>query len=548
MKHGLSVVALIVVLVLAPPATSQAHFLWLGTSQHADKGKVRVVFGETADSGDAKLLDRVAKAEVWTIESRGEPKVVMLRNSGETLEGDLSQPATLILRHTFGVTRRGNESFLLKYYAKTYPFSLPGTWRAVKDNERLPLEIVPSLDATGIRLSVTWQGKPQAGVQVIVQGPGIDEKLEGVTDEHGNFRCKLPQAGTYSIRARHEDKVEGRLGEQDFQSVRHYSTLTLPYAPARLAAASHQLPALPKGTTSFGGAVAGDELFVYGGNYGSAHEYAYDDQSGDLWKLNLEKPERWEALPGGPRLQGLAMVEHQGSLYRVGGFTAMNKSGQPQDLRSQADFARFDPKKSKWEPLPNLSEPRSSHDAAVVGDTLYVVGGWNMQGGSKSARWHETALAWRFSAERPQWQPIAPAPFKRRAIALAAWQGKLYCIGGMQEQGAPTTAVAIYDPATNAWSEGPPLLGGPMEGFGCSAFASGEALYATTISGAIQRLAGDAKSWEFEGQLTQPRFFHRLLPWRTKLLVVGGASMEEGKLESLELLAPNAASIPAGSE
>lgn len=76
-----------------------------------------------------------------------------------------------------------------------------------------------------------------------------------------------------------------------------------------------------------------------------------------------------------------------------------------------------------------------------------------------------------------------------------------------------------------------------MDGFGSSAFASNTALYVTTVSGSIQRLNSDGKQWEFLGQIAHPRFFHRVLPWLdSKLIVVGGASMGEGKVEALEVL------------
>jgi N-acetylneuraminic acid mutarotase len=301
---------------------------------------------------------------------------------------------------------------------------------------------------------------------------------------------------------------------------------------------AHHLPGLPKGITSFGGAVVGDTLFVYGGNYGSAHEYANEDQSGDLWKLDLKKPGQWQQAGGGPKLQGLAMVEHGGLLYRVGGFTARNRANEAEHLVSQADCARLDPLGTTWESLPDLPEPRSSHDAAVVGDTLYVVGGWNMQGGGDGAQWHETALALDLAADELQWHSIAAPPFARRALALAAWRGKLYCLGGMEQTGGPTTAVSVYDPATNAWSAGPEMQGTGMDGFGSSAFACRDALYVTTVSGSIQRLSGEGAAWEYLGQLAHGRFFHRLLPWQSsKLVVVGGGNMEEGKVESLEVLA-----------
>jgi N-acetylneuraminic acid mutarotase len=59
------------------------------------------------------------------------------------------------------------------------------------------------------------------------------------------------------------------------------------------------------------------------------------------------------------------------------------------------------------------------------------------------------------------------------------------------------------------------------------------------MSGAIQKIAADGKSWQVVGQLAHPRFFHRLLPWNgSKLVVVGGSNMTTGKVEALELLAP----------
>lgn len=446
--------ALVFILLLACPALSHAHFLWLLTDSTSPQGKVQVFFGEEAGPDDPALLDKVAKAEVWTVGGRGEPKLLTLTKGKDALEADLNgvaRQATVILRHTYGVVAKGGEPFLLKYSAKTYPFALPGTWQPVSDVERLPLEIVPSWNASKTVLQVLWNGKPLAGSTVTVVGPGIEKKIEGVTDEAGNLACELPKSGTFSIRAKHTEATAGTLEDKEYKSVRHYSTLTLHHQSSRLAPTAHNLPALPKGVTSFGGAVAGNALFVYGGNYGSAHEYVNEDQSGDLWTLNLSNPAKWELAATGPRRQGLAMVEHKGVIYRIGGFEATNKTGEKQNLVSHDDFARLDVSKAQWQALPSLPEPRSSHDAAVVGDTLYVVGGWNMQGGGSGTKWHDTALAMNLSAEKLEWKTIAPPAFRRRALAIAAWNQKLVCIGGMTDSSGPTTSTAIYDPAKNEW-------------------------------------------------------------------------------------------------
>ncbi len=535
--HRVSLFLGIMALALVPPPLAHAHFLWLAASSSAESPQIKVYFGETAEPDDPDLLDRVQAAELWAIPSRGEPQRLELTKGDDALEAQLtgsSAPTAFVLRHTYGVASRGDATFLLKYYAKTYPSPLPGTWRSVRDEERLPLEITPHVEGNEVVLRVLWKGKPAPNSAVAVEGPGVSE--EGTTDEAGVYRFAAKEAGAYSIRARLIETTAGEHAGKAYSEQRHYSTLTLPYAPSKLAPVAHDMPALPRGTTSIGAAIANDVLYVYGGNYGDAHEYSNAGQSGDLWKLDLKQPAAWQPAPGGPKLQGLALVAHDGKLYRVGGFTAMNDEGEPSDLQSQASFAQFDPDKQAWSDLAPLPEPRSSHDAAVLEGKLYVVGGWALAGNSSEAHWHETAWVCDLTQPNPSWKAIANPPFHRRALALAAHNGKLYCLGGMQREGGPTRRVAIYDPATDSWSEGPQLLGEPMDGFGSSAFACGGDLYVSTISGAIQRLSDSGEAWHYLGQLDHPRFFHRLLAWNDKLIAVGGGSMSVGKIEDVELI------------
>ncbi len=524
--------------VLTAPQLATAHFVWL-VRDAAEPATVKVYFSEVAEPDSPELLERIQAAEVWTASGRrSEPQALKLTKTDDALVAEIppaGRQGAIALRHTYGVTTRGETSFLLNYYSKVYASPLPGTWQAVGDHERLPLEITPKLDGAEVALRVTWKGEPAKDASVAVHGPGGDR--EGATDEKGVFRCPMQEAGVYSIRARVIEQVEGERDGQKYQESRHYATLALDFAPARLSPVAHHLPELPQGSTSLGAAVAGDALYVYGGNYGDAHSYSRDDQSGDLWMLDLNKPAQWQKLPGGPKLQGLALVEHDGMLYRVGGFTAMNEEGADDDLHSQDTVARFDPQKRVWEDLPRLPEPRSSHDAAVLNGVLYVVGGWNMQGAGAEAKWHDTVHALDLKADQLEWKTVAAPAFKRRALAVAAWNGKLYCIGGMQERGGITSAVAVYDPTQDAWSEGSAILSGPMDGFGASAFACGKDLYVTTISGSVQRLAQDGSRWEFLGQLAHPRFFHRLVPWKDQLIVVGGGDMSVGKITEVEVIA-----------
>lgn len=523
-------------------SSAQAHFLWIVTQPAEQPATAEIYFGEAAEPDDPELLEKVKTAEVWLLGSgrNAKPQQVTLRKVNDALVADVPaerRGSPIVLKHSYGVIERGREKFLLNYYAKTYPSVLPGNWRAVDNVELLPLEVVPEFEgANNVTLKVYWQSKPQEGATVTVNGPGLESKLEGTTDKNGLFRCKLTAGGVFSIRARH---VEEKAGEKDgkaYASIRHYSTLALRFTPVSITPASHKLPDLVKGTTSFGGAIEGDYVYVYGGYYGRAHEYYTEDQSGDFARLNLRDPQKWESLPGGPKATGLAMVAHRGKIYRIGGFTAKNAQDKPQDLWSQNDFARFDVASKKWEQLPSLPEGRSSVDAAVIGDTLYVVGGWNMQGDMET-KWHDTALSMNLAADTLAWKEIAKPPFERRAMTLAAHNGKLYVLGGMQRTGGTTTTSFVFDPAGNSWSEAPTMLGNGMDGFGASAFACRGQLFVSTMSGSLQRLNATGDRFELAGQLQNPRFFHRMLPWQNnQLVIVGGAHMTTGKLPELELL------------
>lgn len=304
---------------------------------------------------------------------------------------------------------------------------------------------------------------------------------------------------------------------------------------SKVSVASDLYPSIPEMVTSFGAAVSDDAVYVYGGHMGRAHEYYAEAQANTLWRLDLKSPKSWESLGDGPGLQGLAMVAHGHKLYRIGGFVATNHDGQPNDLHSQANVASYDLATKQWQDLPPLPEPRSSFDAAVLGDRIYVIGGWNIQGDETT--WLDSAYVLDLSSKPLQWQALPEPPFKRRALSVAAHDGKLYAIGGMQSSGGPSTRVDVYDPNSKTWSRGPDINGESMDGFGSSSFDVGGDLYVTTYSGTLQRLSGDGKSWETLCTLERDRFFHRLLPLSdNQLLAIGGASMSSGKFEELDVI------------
>ena len=228
-----------------------------------------------------------------------------------------------------------------------------------------------------------------------------------------------------------------------------------------------------------------------------------------------------------------------GMLYRIGGFEARNKEDEAQDLWSVCNSSQFDPGKGGWNELTPMPVPRSSFDAVVVGDRLYVIGGWAIQGEKKTV-WHDEAYAVNLSNTPLRWTPLPKPPFQCRALSVGAFNGKVYVIGGMQPDGEVTTRTMVFHPDTDKWVHGPKVPGGAMEGFGASCTCLGERLYVSTDSGKVLRLSLDGETWQIKKKLPIGRFFHRMLPIdRQYLAVLGGANMNRGKFSKVELMAIN---------
>jgi N-acetylneuraminic acid mutarotase len=237
-------------------------------------------------------------------------------------------------------------------------------------------------------------------------------------------------------------------------------------------------------------------------------------------------------------LQGLALVAHGGKVYRVGGVNARNATTEDdEDMHSTAEFAAFDPASGKWESLGPLPAPRSSHNAVVIDGKLYVVGGWHLQGKSPGD-WQPDALAYDFAKPDAGWQKLPEPPFKRRALAVGNWQGKLVVIGGMDEKGKVSRRVYLFDPKMGVWSEGPKLPGSGLMGFGGAACDIDGEIYVTGLQGVVYRLNETGSAWEEATRMSSGRFFHQLVPTADgRLLAVGGASRTDhlADIESIDV-------------
>ncbi|MDX2178316.1 MAG: hypothetical protein SFV18_01905 [Bryobacteraceae bacterium] len=417
----------------------------------------------------------------------------------------------------FGISTRGGKPFVLVYHPKTIVGDAFDAKSRVQD---AVVELVPKRCPEGFKLQLYARGKLQPDGEVLVILPnGEDKKVK--TDANGETPV-FTAPGRYGAWGRY---FEGPAGERDgkkFDETRHYATLVFDI-PARL----------PQATSSFGSVASDGWLYVYGGHVSPTHTYFKEAVSGRFDRMKLATG-AWESLPGGPGLQGMNLVAHNGKIYRVGGMAPRNEKNKAPDNHSVADAARFDPLSNRWEELPPLPEPRSSHDAVVVGDKLIVVGGWALKGAA-GEEWRNTVAVLDLAAANPKWTSV-PQPFQRRALMAVAMDGKVYVIGGMNEKQKVERAVSIFDPAANSWSEGPELPEGTNLGFAPAAGLHRGRLYVSVADGALLRLNQSGNAWEKAGS-SGGRVAHRLASNGRELLLLGGAA--KGKnLDAIETFAP----------
>jgi N-acetylneuraminic acid mutarotase len=504
----------------------RAHFLFI-VPVPGDP-VAQVVFSEDLSNDEDVDIAIVDSSKLFARDAQGKDASVELEKRESKRGVKLPPHRTTVLHGTCeaGVMQRGDSpTFLLVYHPKTILGDAFNKQASLGD--KAPAELIPAGKAGALQFQLVAGGKPVADSELTVIMPDGQQK-KAKTDANGQTEAFKP-IGRYGIWARHFEKASGERDGKKFEQIRHYPTLVVnvtdgtekPTASTRKKTDHATLAPMPEAASSFGAVASDGWLYVYGGHIVRTHNYSTEAVSRRFHRLNLADGKTWEELPGGPGLQGMNLAACNGKIYRVGGMEPRNKPGEETDNHSIADCVCFDPAKGKWEAIAPLPERRSSHDVAVIGQKLYVIGGWNMTG-SEGEEWLSDMLVMDLAAAKPEWKKIEQ-PFQRRALIAAVDDGKIYVIGGFTEEETPSLDVDIYDTSTGKWSSGPKLPGPAMNGFAPAACTLDGKVYVSVGNGHLYQLNEAGNRWDHVTSNT-PRIVHRLAPHESKILVLGGAA------------------------
>lgn len=134
-----------------------------------------------------------------------------------------------------------------------------------------------------------------------------------------------------------------------------------------------------------------------------------------------------------------------GRIVVVGGLDAGGATSTAVELYDLATEA--------WSQGPDLPEPLHHTAVAVLGDRLYVIGGY----GVRTARWTPQAEVWSLGPGESAWRVELSLRTARGAHAAVSTGDAIMVIGGVSERGEILTSTEVFDADSGSWVDGPPL-------------------------------------------------------------------------------------------
>jgi DNA-binding CsgD family transcriptional regulator len=170
------------------------------------------------------------------------------------------------------------------------------------------------------------------------------------------------------------------------------------------------------------------------------------------WLEGVQLPEEGEAQPPRPRFTwqlGVAIVAVSLLVMGIISQVVPRPSSNLALLTPEAVVATVSASVQRWKARAPLPMPRSGLALVAYEGQVYAIGGESVDG--------VTGVVERYDPETDGWTPLADKPTGVADVAAALIGGEIYVPGGRTPSGSPTTVVEAYNPETDTWEARAPL-------------------------------------------------------------------------------------------
>jgi hypothetical protein len=182
-----------------------------------------------------------------------------------------------------------------------------------------------------------------------------------------------------------------------------------------------------------------------GGTVRSARVFSYNPVTDTI--ATLPAGDNWPGAAGGTVLPGGAAVWNN-KLYTIGGF---------ETSFMVSDLWQFDPAAavgSKWTQKKPIPAEIGYVPAVAINGFIYTAGGSGFDAGTLI----DTFGAFRYEIATDTWTALPDIPRATGETRAVNINNQVWVLGGGRDDPNPGNQVNIYDPSTNAWTDGPPFV------------------------------------------------------------------------------------------
>ena len=201
------------------------HFLFIRIGEHAEAGRaVEVFFSEKAEAGDPRFIGKVSNTQLWVQQEPGKFVALKSHLGADRLRAYLPTGRAISVTGycEYGILER-EVPFLLRYYPKAISGSIADI-NALKANDKLTLEIVPTVSSDSVSLVLLDHGKSVPEVVFTTVDDSLNNE-ELKANSEGRVTWKPTGPGHYCVYAKVVRQESGELAGKRYREIREFPTL-----------------------------------------------------------------------------------------------------------------------------------------------------------------------------------------------------------------------------------------------------------------------------------------------------------------------------------